>query len=392
MFEIEEKVPGFELSETSAPGACIKVLGVGGAGGNAVQRMIEAGVQGVHFYALNTDAQALAKNSAPNRIQLGQRETGGKGSGANPEKARQAALESEAEITEALKGADMVFIAAGMGKGTGTGAAPVVAEIAKKLGIPAIPVVTRPFEMEGPMCAKRADAGLAALRAVCDSVLVIPNDRIMTVSPRVAINAAFREVDDTLRHSIQAISDVVALEGILNVDINDVRTVVAGQKGIYLGCGAADGEGAAQRAARQALTNPYLENAFHGGAKGLLVAVSVKDESRFSATDLNGILAEVRALGTKEVNLIHGMAYRPDQLEDIRVTVIAAGFEGTGKAPAASHGAEELPILEALSGRQESPRPSTRMAAFAGSAEDLDIPAFMRRNRLASLEAAASAA
>lgn len=391
MFELEEKTPAFELSEPVPSGAVIKVVGVGGAGGNAVQRMIEAGVQGVQFIAMNTDIQALNRNPAPQRLQLGRKITGGMGSGANPEVARQAALESEAEIAECLRGADLVFIAAGMGKGTGTGAAPVVADVARKLGILTVPVVTRPFGMEGEICAKRAEGGLAALRAVCDSVLVIPNDRILTVSPRLALKHSFREVDDTLRFSIQAISDVVALEGTLNTDLNDVRTIVHGQKGIYLGCGAADGEEAAPRAAKQALQNPYLENAFHGGAKGLLVAVSVKDDSRFSATDLNAILAEVRSLGTKDVNLIHGIAWRPEQAEDVRVTVIATGFEGHPAQAKAAPNPEDLPILDVLNGRgAEAPR-RVRVEPFPLGSEDLDIPAFMRRQRLASLETAAQA-
>lgn len=389
MFELEEKTPSFELSEPGAAGAVIKVVGVGGAGGNAVQRMIEAGVSGVQFIVMNTDMQALNRNPAPMRLQLGVKVTGGMGSGANPEVARQAALESEAEIAEALRGADMVFIAAGMGKGTGTGAAPVVADIARKMGILTVPVVTRPFGMEGEICAKRAAIGLTSLRAACDSVLVIPNDRIMTVSPRLALKNSFKEVDDTLRFSIQAISDVVTLEGMLNTDFNDVRTIMHGQKGIYLGCGASDGDEAAVRAAKQALTNPYLENAFHGGAKGMLVAISVKDDSRFSATDLNSILSEVRALGSRDVNLIHGIAWRPEQAEDIRVTVIATGYEGQPANAAQTPNPEDLPILDVLNGRTgEAPR-RVRVEPFPLGSEDLDIPAFMRRQRLASIEAAA---
>lgn len=391
MFELEEQVPGFELSEPNAPGAVIKVVGVGGAGGNAVQRMIEAGVQGVQFIVMNTDAQALNRNPAPTRLQLGQKVTGGMGSGANPEVARQAALESEDEIAEALKGADMVFIAAGMGKGTGTGAAPVVADIARKLGILTVPVVTRPFSLEGEICGKRAEGGLASLRSACDSVLVIPNDRIMTVSPRLALKNSFKEVDDTLRFSIQAISDVVTLEGMLNTDFNDVRTVMNGQKGIYLGCGAADGDDAAGRAAHQALQNPYLENAFHGGAKGMLVAISVKDDSRFSAIDLNGVLSEVRTLASKDVNLIHGIAWRPEQAEDVRVTVIATGFEGQPASKGAPN-PDDLPILDALNGHAGEIGRKMRVEPFPlGANEDLDIPAFMRRQRVASLEAGLAA-
>lgn len=390
MFELEEQIPSFELSEAGSVGAVIKVVGVGGAGGNAVQRMIEAGVQGVQFIAMNTDAQALNRNSAAQRLQLGAKLTKGLGSGANPEVARQAALESEQEIVEALKGADMVFIAAGMGKGTGTGAAPVVAEIARKLGILTVPVVTRPFTNEGPMNSKRAEAGLAALRAVCDSVLIIPNDRIITVGPHNSLKNGFKAVDDTLRFSIQAITDVVTLEGLLNTDFNDVRTVMLGKKGIYLGCGAADGEDAALRAARQALTNPYLEAPFHGGAGGLLVAVSVRDESRFTAADHDAILSEVKAMGAKDANMIPGLAYREDQAEDVRVTVIATGFEGVAARTAPNP--DDLPILDAINGRHPETQRRPRVEAFLPDSEDLAIPAFIRRNRLAALDALAASA
>jgi len=353
-----------------------------------VQRMIEAGVQGVRFIAMNTDAQALNRNPATERLQLGIKLTKGLGSGANPEVARQAAMESEQEIADSLRGADMVFIAAGMGKGTGTGAAPVVAEIARKMGILTVPVVTRPFTNEGPMNAKRAEAGLASLRSVCDSILIIPNDRIITVGPHNPLKNGFKAVDDTLRFSIQAITDVVTLEGLLNTDFNDVRTVMLGQKGIYLGCGSADGEDAALRAARQALTNPYLETAFHGGAKGLLVAVSVRDEGRFTAAEHDAILKEIMAMGAKDANMIPGLAYRADQAEDVRVTVIATGFEG---APARNApNPDDLPILDALNGRQGDVPRRPRLEAFHQDSEDLGIPAFIRRNRLAALQAGAA--
>ncbi|MES2202528.1 MAG: cell division protein FtsZ, partial [candidate division FCPU426 bacterium] len=228
MFEIEESgaASSFELEETYTPSAVIKVLGVGGAGGNAVNRMIEAGVRGVEFIAMNTDMQVLAKNLAPVKLQLGAKLTGGKGVGADPEKGRQAALESEAEILELIKGADMIFVAAGMGKGTGTGAAPVVAEISRRLGILTIPVVTRPFKFEGAACQRRAEQGLQALSKVTDSTLVIHNDKIMAVAGRVPLTDALRQADDTLRHAIQSISDVVTSEGLMNCDFNDVRAIM----------------------------------------------------------------------------------------------------------------------------------------------------------------------
>lgn len=394
MFELEESAvtASFELEETYLPSAVIKVIGVGGAGGNAINRMLEAGVRGVEFIAMNTDMQVLAKNSAPVKLQLGAKLTGGKGVGADPEKGRQAALESESEIVDLLKGADMVFIAAGMGKGTGTGAAPVVAELSRRMGILTIPVVTRPFNFEGAACQRRAEAGLEALAKVTDSTLVIHNDKIMAVAARVPLNEALRQADDTLRHAIQSISDVVTSEGLMNCDFNDVRSIMNERGGIYMGVGAADGDDAASRAAEMALSNPYLDAAEAkglAGATGMLVMISVKDESRFTASDLETILQVMGAKASREVNMIHGLAYNPGQGEDLRVTVIAAGFSGAEK--------EVKPKQDWMAGLN-----LTGVKVFRDSArgvlqsnvtsEDLDIPAFMRRRHVEALEKAAQAA
>jgi cell division protein FtsZ len=397
MFELEENPmqASFELEETFTPSAVIKVVGVGGAGGNAVNRMVEAGVRGVQFIAMNTDMQVLAKNLATSKLQLGAKLTGGKGVGADPEKGRQAALESEDEIAALLKGADMVFVAAGMGKGTGTGAAPVVAEISRRLGILTIPVVTRPFQFEGAACLKRAEAGLEALSKVTDSTLVIHNDKIMAVAARVPLSEALRQADDTLRHAIQSISDVVTSEGLMNCDFNDVRSIMNERGGIYMGVGAADGEEAASRAAEMALANPYLEGGSSArslaGATGMLVMISVKDESRFTASDLEAVLqvmAGRASRSSREVNMIHGLAYNPSQDEDLRVTVIAAGFEihdKDGKAPA--HDWMAGLNLSGVKPARENSAPVAQP-----SAEDLDIPAFMRRRHVESMEKAAKAA
>jgi cell division protein FtsZ len=389
MFELEEsfKSPGFELEEGFSASAVIKVVGVGGAGGNAVNRMIEAGVQGVEFIAMNTDMQVLNKNLAPSRLQLGAKLTGGKGVGADPDKGRQAALESEEEILNLLRGADMVFVAAGMGKGTGTGAAPVVAELSKNLGILTIPVVTRPFSFEGPACGRRAEQGLQALKAVTDALLVIANDRIMSVAARIPLNEAYRQADDTLRYAIQSISDVVTSEGLMNCDFNDVRAIMNEKGGIYMGVGAADGEEAPSRASAMALSNPYLDGQLPEAAKGLLVMISVKDESRFSASDLSSVLSVAGGLSGKDANLIHGLAYNPGQAEDVRVTVIATGFEGTAKeAPK-----EEFPWAAGLKLQQAPAKPGLKLAPVLSS-EDLDIPAFMRRRHAEALDRAFKAA
>ncbi len=390
MFELVEN-PGasFELEETFAASAVIKVLGVGGAGGNAVNRMIEAGVRGVEFIAMNTDMQSLGRSLAPVKLQLGAKLTGGKGVGADPEKGRQAAIESEAEIAALVKGADMVFIAAGMGKGTGTGAAPVVAEIARGMGILTIPVVTRPFSTEGPACLRRAEAGLKALKAVTDSVVVIANDRIMTLAARVPFQEACRQVDDTLRHAIQSISDVVTSEGMMNCDFNDVRSIMNEKGGIYMGAGAADGEDCALRAAEMALSNPYLDGAQLKGARGILVMISVKDQARFSAQDLSTVLECVGGMGTQDTNLINGLAYNPAQAEQLRVTLIAAGFDPHSEAKAEAKG--EMDWLKGL----QLTLPASKGPGHAlpsPSAEDLEIPAFLRRRHVESLEKALKAA
>jgi cell division protein FtsZ len=391
MFELEEtiKTPGFELEESFTPSAVIKVIGVGGAGGNAVNRMIEAGVQGVEFIAMNTDMQVLAKNLAPARLQLGAKLTGGKGVGADPDKGRQAAVESEQEILSLLKGADMVFVAAGMGKGTGTGAAPVVAELSRSLGILTIPVVTRPFAFEGAACHRRAEQGLQNLKAVTDALLVIANDKIMSVAARIPLNEAYRQADDTLRYAIQSISDVVTSEGLMNCDFNDVRAIMNEKGGIYMGVGAADGEDAPSRAAAMALSNPYLDGQLPEAAMGLLVMISVKDESRFSASDLSSVLSVASGLAGREANLIHGLAYNASQPEDVRVTLIATGFESQAVAKA-----EPFPWA---AGMGQSPQPAKAGAlklsvAPLTSSEDLDIPAFMRRRHAESLDRAYKAA
>ena len=396
MFElIEESSNTFELEESYAPSAKIRVVGVGGAGGNAVNRMIEAGVQGVEFIAMNTDMQALSKNQARIKLQLGEQLTGGKGAGADPEIGRQAALESEDEIADILRGSDMVFIAAGMGKGTGTGAAPVVAEIAHRLGILTIPVVTKPFSMEGEHRLQIAQRGLDSLKAAVDSVLVIPNDRIMSLAGRVPIKNAFRQVDDTLRHAIQSISDVVAMDGEMNCDFNDVKTIMNELGGTYMGVGAADGENAAEQAARMAMSNPYLENAAVKGAHGILINISVRDEDHFCADDLNDVLNTVRVEAARKANIIHGLAFNDRQDEDVRVTIIATGYEHPQEEIQEENKGSmkngDLPTLKEfkdkkMDGVQKGMRLFSVAEVTPSNMDDMEIPAFMRRRHQRDLD------
>lgn len=390
MFELEDNMPSLELSEASAGGAVIKVVGVGGAGGNAVNRMIAAGVKGVEFIAMNTDMQSLNRCLAGAKLQLGEKLTGGKGVGADPEKGRQSAMESEEEIKDLIRGADMLFVAAGMGKGTGTGAAPVVARLGRELGILTIPVVTRPFAFEGLACSKRAEQGLKALREVTDSVLVISNENIMSVAARVPITEAFRQADDTLRHAIQSISDVVTSEGLMNCDFNDVRAIMDEKGGIYMGVGAADGEEAASRAAEMAIENPYLDGARLEGARGLLVMISAKDQSRFSASDLETVLTAVGRMASKETNLIHGLAFNDRQEGDLRVTVIAAGFEaGRKEKEGGVHWLSSLGVTAPAAPDRDAALKALRNSPV--NAEDLDIPAFLRRRHFESMDKAVRA-
>ena len=369
MFEIEEaKGFNFEIEESFTPGAKIKVVGVGGAGGNAVNRMLTAGVKGVEFIVMNTDQQALARNMAPTKLQIGGELTGGKGAGAKPEVGRQAALESEKEIAEAIRGADMLFVAAGMGKGTGTGAAPVVVQIAKRLGILTIPVVTLPFSTEGESRMTVAKSGIESLKSHVDSVLVIPNDRILSIAGRIPLMEAFRQVDDTLRHAIQSITNVIALDGEMNTDFNDVKTIMSEEGGTYMGVGVGDGDGAAVRAAEQAMTNPYLENPSVRGVKGILVNISAKHRDRFAAEDLNQVLITVRAMGAPGANIIHGLGFNAEQDEELRVTVIATGFSDVAEVVAA----------EAKTKKQMETKLISVENVITANPDDLEIPTFLR--------------
>jgi cell division protein FtsZ len=371
----------FELEESYNPQATIKVVGVGGAGGNAINRMIQSGVKGVEFLALNTDLQVLSKNLAPIKIQIGAQLTQGKGTGADPEVGRRAALESQEAISEALRGADMVFIAAGMGKGTGTGSAPVVAEIALSLGILTLPVVTMPFTFEGPVVRQRADGGLEALAKVVESMLVIPNDRLSQMHAKISVMNAYTLADETLRHAVQSIADIITQEGVVNVDFNDVCTVMRRKGGSYMGVGVASGEGAAQRAAGQALSNPYLENVNIQGATGALINITAREEDLCTTEDLSTVLKMVGGVVDPGVDLLYGIGTNPEQGDDLKVTVIATGFTRKGQEP--SNPLNVMgDIASPRSSRGPAPSPAQGFLGavdITGSSEDLEIPAFIRK-------------
>jgi cell division protein FtsZ len=343
--------------------AKIKVIGVGGGGCNAVNRMIEAGIKGVDFITVNTDAQALHMSKAETRLQIGEKLTRGLGAGANPEIGKKAAEESREVITNALKGADMVFVTAGMGGGTGTGAAPVIAEIAKELGALTVGVVTKPFTFEGRRRLNQAEQGIANLKEKVDTLIVIPNDRLLEIVDRnTPMLEAFREADNVLRQGVSGISDLIAVPGLINVDFADVKTIMTERGSALMGIGIASGENRAAEAAKRAICSPLLETSIDG-AHGVLMHIA--GGTNLSLFEVNEAADIVSSAADPEVNMIFGAVINPDLQDEIVVTVIATGFEQKAQ-PA-------------------QPRPLSKLGTIhnssIGSTDNLDIPAFLRRNK-----------
>lgn len=305
--------------------ATIKVIGVGGAGNNAVNRMIEAGIKNVEFISVNTDRQALNLSKASSKIQIGEKLTRGLGAGANPDIGTQAAEESRAEIAEVLKGADMVFVTAGMGGGTGTGAAPIVAATAKELGILTIGVVTKPFTFEGKKRLAQAERGVASLKGRVDTLVVIPNDKLLQVIDRkTSIVEAFRMADDVLRQGVQGISDLIAVPGLINLDFADVKTIMLNQGMAHMGIGRAGGENRAEDAAKQAIQSPLLETSIEG-AKGVII--NITGGSDIGLHEANTAAELVQRNADPEANIIFGTVTDDSLGDEIQITVIATGFE-----------------------------------------------------------------
>ncbi len=322
-------------------GAVIKVIGLGGAGNNAINRMIEAGLSGVDFIAANTDAQVLAKSLADLRIQLGDKLTRGLGAGANPEIGEKAALESQDLIADHLDGADLVFITAGMGGGTGTGGAPVVAEVANKLGALTIAVVTRPFNFEGPKRRRVAEEGIAKLRERVDAMVVVNNDRLLSaVDKKVSLKEAFLIADRVLYHGVKGITDVINLPGMINVDFADVRAMLTDAGQVLMGIGAGKGENRVDKAAESATTSPLLDRTIEG-ARQLLINV-VGDEN-LSLAEASEVVEKIRsATGLEEPDILYGITYEPKASDELRVILIASGFnDATGGGYVRSGGLEQ---------------------------------------------------
>jgi cell division protein FtsZ len=348
--------------------AAIKVVGVGGGGSNAVNRMISAGLRGVEFIAINTDAQALALSNADKKIHIGAKLTKGLGAGGDPEIGRQAAEESREDLTEALEGADMIFVTAGMGGGTGTGGAHVVAQVGRELGALTIGVVTRPFGFEGRRRAQCAEEGIRNLRQRVNTVITIPNDRLLQVVDRNAtIVEAFRVADDILRQGVQGIADLITVPGLINLDFADVRAVMAEAGSALIGIGVANGDGRAVKAAQTAIASPLLETSMEG-ARGVLMNITGgKDLALFEVSEAAQVVAKA---ADPDANIIFGAVIDEALDGEVRITVIATGFEGR-RRDFDELGAEDTPVAV---GEAAEPAGAARMEP-----DDLDIPAFLRK-------------
>jgi len=365
------------------PLAKIKVIGVGGGGSNAVNRMIENGVKGVEFITVNTDAQALHLTKSEQKLQIGDKLTRGLGAGANPEVGKKAAEESREGIMNSLRGSDMVFVTAGMGGGTGTGAAPVIAELAKECGALTVGVVTRPFTFEGRKRSTQAEQGIEALKEKVDTLIVIPNDRLLEiVDKKTPMMEAFREADNVLKQAVQGISDLIAVPGLINLDFADVKTIMTERGSALMGIGVASGENRAMEAAKKAIMSPLLETSIEG-ARGIIM--NITGGSNLSLFEVNEAAEIVISASDPEVNMIFGASIDDSLKDEIKVTVIATGFE---HRPQSRRGFANAPQQPA---QQHAPSaPETHDIRSAGNSnlrpfgsnnagsDQLDIPAFLR--------------
>jgi len=377
--------------------ARIKVVGVGGGGCNAVNRMIEEGLSGIEFITVNTDAQALLLSKAPTRVRVGEKVTRGLGAGGDPEMGRKAAEESAEELYEVLRGSDMVFVTSGLGGGTGTGAAPIVAQIAKEVGALTIGVVTRPFTFEGSRRQKAAEDGISKLKEHADTLIVIPNDRLLQiVDKRASLQEAFRTADDVLRQGIQGISELITVPGLINLDFADVRAIMSEGGAALMAVGRASGEDRARIAAEMAISSQLLDITIDG-ARGILF--NVTGGSGLTLFEVNQAAAIIKETAHPDVNLIFGAVIDPNMGDDIRITVIATGFDRPGVRPVerpvrveeprhyqpqpaatqrpVEHSSVERPAPQRPAAPSGTPAP-TEFQPRVLNTDDLDIPAFLR--------------
>ncbi|MGO9010772.1 MAG: cell division protein FtsZ [Bryobacteraceae bacterium] len=392
----------YEIAEESHLATRIKVVGVGGGGCNAVARMVREGVEGVEFCVMNTDLQALAAVEVSNKLQLGPKLTRGLGAGADPEIGKQAALENTDHILEVLEGADMVFVTAGLGGGTGTGAAPVIASLAKEMGALTVAVVTKPFGFEGPRRMRLADEGLQRLATAVDTVIAIPNDRLLALVPRgTSFFEAFKVADDLLRQAVQGISDIITTPGLINRDFSDIKATMLGMGYAMMGTAVGRGEKAAVDAARHAISCPLLEDSRIAGSRGILI--NITGSSRLGLHEVNEACSIIReAAECEDAQINFGVILNESLADAVKITVIATGFQPEQAATAErrsaavtkvrSLGAEPEPFPAPAAPLPEPPMPvavpvdETAMVADDGSMEldldDLDTPAYLRQGRL----------
>ncbi len=402
-----------QFHDEAPQGAKIKVIGVGGGGGNAVNRMIAAGVEGVTFIAANTDVQALKLCEAPIKLQLGVKLTAGLGAGANPDMGRRAALEDSEKIIEALEGADMVFVTAGLGGGTGTGAAPVIASLASEMGILTIAVVTRPFAFEGKRRLQQAERGMQELIDAVDTMIVIPNEKLLAVAKDAGFFESFRIADDVLRQGVQGISDIITIPGIINRDFADVKTTMAGMGYAVMGTALRSGANRAIEAAQAAMASPLLEAGAIDGARGILI--NITGSSSLKLSEVNAASTLIQSSAHEDANIIFGAVLDEKLGDEVKITVIATGFrqdtagrrarmaregeavdrpiyiQANPQAPA-RFASEDVVVASDIHADDffrdvtEPERPPVMVASAVAveeeAAENLDIPAFMRRGGL----------
>jgi cell division protein FtsZ len=402
------------FNEDPKTNAKIKVIGVGGGGGNAVNRMISAGVEGVEFMVANTDLQALQMSRAPVKIQLGTKLTNGLGAGANPEVGRRGALEDADKIIEALEGADMVFVTAGLGGGTGTGAAPIIASLASEMGALTVAVVTKPFAFEGRRRLGQAERGLAEMVDCVDTMIVIPNEKLLAVAHNAGFFESFRIADDILRQAVQGISDIITIPGIINRDFADVKTIMAGMGYAVMGTAVAHGERRALEAAEAAISSPLLEAGAIDGARGILI--NITGSASLKLAEVNEASTIIQSAAHEDANIIFGAVQNEKMKEEVKITVIATGFKNdhpqrkdrsvssaqmaistartsalhqppqAGHAPqinglnAANGSARQVPVVRPAPAR-ENPSLAAVTDAIKSDveADDLDVPAFIRK-------------
>lgn len=365
-----------EFDENKNLAAKVKIIGIGGGGNNALNTMISYQLSGVEFIAANTDAQALAANMACMKLQLGENLTKGLGAGANPEIGRKAALEDVEKIRDALKGADMVFITAGLGGGTGTGGAPVIAEVAREMGALTVAIVTKPFHFEGKKRMSQAEEGLANLKMTADALITIPNQRLLGISGKnMTLLEAFKKADEVLYHAAKGISDIIVGHGIINLDFADVRTVMAETGMALMGTGIASGENRSIEAGQRAISSPLLEDITIEGARGLLINITGGENMTLS--EINEATTLIQKEAHEEAMVIWGMVVDKTMKEDIRVTVIATGF-GKKEDKRASQFKKVAPISFGLREQNKT----IPHFAFNNKENNRDIPAFMRRGKV----------